>query len=150
MQIVENEGKVGSGKEFRGLRDFGGQKVMFWSAFQYMFFLLVLFITSKCTYAANEDKNPLFQSLPDCTRGYSRLTKKTSSKALACPMIKDEEGFLSEWVAYYTIHGFDHIMFFDDGSTDNGGAELKPWIEKGIVSIRYTWYMTRLSVNKKE
>lgn len=55
---------------------------------------------------------------------------------MACPMIKDEEGFLSEWVAYYQMHGFDHIVFFDDSSIDEGLVELQPWIQSGFVSVR--------------
>ena len=51
-------------------------------------------------------------------------------------MIKDEEGFLSEWVAYYQMHGFDHIVFFDDSSIDDGLVELQPWIESGFVTVR--------------
>ena len=46
-------------------------------------------------------------------------------------MIRDEEGFLSEFVAYHQMHGFSHIVFFDHGSTDNGLAELEPWIKSG-------------------
>jgi hypothetical protein len=90
---------------------------------------------------AVKEMSPLYQHLPTCGNGFNRVQKKTQSKALLCPMIKDEQGFLSEWVAYYTMHGFDHIMFFDDGSTDNGLAELKPWMDAGVVSVRNNWTM---------
>lgn len=82
------------------------------------------------------DKSPYYQYLPDCSKEGNHLTKKTTGKGIICPMIRDEEGFLSEWVAYYQIHGFDHIMFFDDGTIDDSLVELKPWIDSGFVSIR--------------
>lgn len=61
----------------------------------------------------------------------------------------DEEGFLSEWVAYYQMHGFDHIMVFNDESIDNGLDELKPWIESGFVSVHSNWTTTSLNVSEK-
>lgn len=85
---------------------------------------------------AKEIHSPLNQNLPDCTHTYDLVVKKTEKKAMACPMIKDEEGFLSEWVAYYQMQGFDHIIFFDDSSIDDGLVELQPWIESGFVSVR--------------
>lgn len=86
--------------------------------------------------SADEAHSPLHQNLPDCTHPHDIITKKTKKKAMACPMIKDEEGFLSEWVAYYQMHGFDHIVFFDDSSIDEGLVELQPWIQSGFVSVR--------------
>ena len=78
--------------------------------------------------------SPFNQHLPDCKKTYEieYLEKKTSAKAMACPMFRDEEGFLSEWLAYYKLMGFDHIMMFDDGSLDKGLIELEPWITSGM------------------
>ena len=73
------------------------------------------------------DLNPFYQKLPKCqqnTGNYSVITKKTTATGLLCPMIRDETGFLSEWVAYYQIHGFDHVRFYDHGSTHNYDEEL--------------------------
>ena len=77
--------------------------------------------------------SPFNQHLPDCkkTQEIQYLEKRTSAKAMACPMFRDEEGFLSEWLAYYKLMGFDHIMMFDDGSVDKGLVELEPWINSG-------------------
>eukprot|EP01035_Chromulina_nebulosa_P019833 gene19833-25781_t len=61
-------------------------------------------------------------------------------------MFKDEEGFLSEWVGYYQMHGFDHIMMFDDGSTDGSLNELKPWIDSGFVSIITNWTLESIHI----
>ena len=37
------------------------------------------------------------------------------------------------------MHGFDHILIFNDNSTDDGIAELKPWIDKGMVTVYENW-----------
>ena len=91
----------------------------------------------------NIHKSPLYQYLPDCKdqnhQNINRIVKKTDSKALLCPMFKDEEGFLAEWVSYYQIHGIDHIRLYDDDSSDHSIKELKPWIESGFVTIRSNW-----------
>ena len=81
--------------------------------------------------------SPFNQHLPDCkkTHEIEYLEKKTSAKAMACPMFRDEEGFLSEWLAYYKLMGFDHIMMFDDGSIDDSLLELEPWITSGKLHI---------------
>ena len=52
-------------------------------------------------------------------------------------MVKDEMGFLSEWVAFHLMQGIDHIRFYDDASWHNETfAELAPWIADGSVSIQ--------------
>jgi hypothetical protein len=51
-----------------------------------------------------------------------------------CPMIKDEVGFLSEWLAYYELQGFDHVIFFDNNSTSSL-AEIQPWVKTGFVEV---------------
>lgn len=94
----------------------------------------------------NEKLSPLHQNLPNCAKGdFVRIVKKTKKKAAVCPMIRDEEGFLSEWVAYYQMHGFDHVFLYNDASIDNGLAELKPWIDSGFVTVRSNF--TALNLN---
>mgnify|MGYP003385523911 CR=1 FL=1 len=66
-----------------------------------------------------------------------RLVKGTTATGMACPIFRDEEGFLSEFVAYYQLHGLDHIKLYDDGSTDNSLVEIEPWIQSGFVSVEY-------------
>jgi hypothetical protein len=63
------------------------------------------------------------------------LVKKTTSRGIACPIFRDEEGFLAEFVAYYQLNGLDHIRFYDDGSSDNSLLEIEPWIQTGFVSV---------------
>jgi hypothetical protein len=91
--------------------------------------------------------SPYEQNLPKCSDGFVRVEKKTDAKALLCPMFRDEEGFLSEWVAYYKMQGFDHIIMFNDSSTDNALAELQPFIDIGFVSIRQNWTSESLNIS---
>ena len=98
--------------------------------------------------SAGTGRSPLDQGLPTCSAGtFKRIERKTTAKAIVCPMIRDEEGFLSEWVAYYQMHGFSHVMLFNDGSVDNGLAELQPWIDSGFVSVKSNWTVETLKVH---
>ena len=87
-------------------------------------------------------KSPFFQSLPNCG-GYAAfpnlLSKVTSAKAGVCVMIKDEAGFLAEFVAFYHVMGVDHIIFYDDNSTDTSMQELAPFISAGWASVKTNW-----------
>jgi hypothetical protein len=62
-------------------------------------------------------------------------------------MIRDEEGFLSEWVAYYQMHGFDHVFLYNDGSIDNGLVELQPWIDSGFVTVKSNFTAETLNIH---
>ena len=33
------------------------------------------------------------------------------------------------------MHGLDHVILFDHGSTDNSYRELEPWLKSGFVTI---------------
>lgn len=96
----------------------------------------IIWLYIECIICKLNKQNPFFQNLPDCNADFEKISKKTESKALLCPMIRDEKGFLSEFTAYYQIHGIDHILFFDHNSVDQSQfIELKPWIDNGFVSI---------------
>lgn len=45
------------------------------------------------------------------------------------------------------MHGFDHIMLFNDGSTDNSLEELQPWIKSGFVTVKANWTVESLNVH---
>ena len=99
--------------------------------------------------ASTNPKSPLYQHLPNCLEDTSpEIRKNTSAKALVCPMFRDEEGFLSEWVAYYQMHGFDHIILYNDASVDNSLEEVKPWIKSGFVTIRSNWSTESLNIDR--
>jgi hypothetical protein len=64
------------------------------------------------------------------------LKKTTKKKFFMCTMFRNEEGFLAEFVSYYKIHGFDHIILWDGNSTDQFAVELSPWVNSGLVEVR--------------
>jgi len=77
--------------------------------------------------------------IPKCRAEVNKEVPKSSKKKfLLSTMFKDEEGFLAEFVAFYKIHGFDHIILWDHNSTDNFREEILPWISTGFVEIRST------------
>ena len=94
------------------------------------------------------EKSPYFQHLPDCSKvsPSTYVWKKTASKGMVCPMVKDEEGFLSEWTAFYEMQGFDHVIFYDNNST-LPFTELAPWIASGFVEVRRNWWVNDSKLN---
>ena len=53
-------------------------------------------------------------------------------------MFKNESPYLAEWVSHHLEHGASHIVLYDNGSTDNGRAEVQPWIDSGEVTL-FDW-----------
>lgn len=53
-----------------------------------------------------------------------------------CAIFKDEAPWLKEWLVYHhDILGFDHFYLYNNDSTDDYLAVLKPFIDKGIVEL---------------
>ncbi len=121
-------------------------------SFGVSFWLALLVCVSSTIGGVHESEDsqsysPFQQHLPECTQSYPRVMKKTQHKAIVCPMFRDEAGFLSEWIAYYQMHGFDHVMLFDDGSTDQYRDEIYPWLKSGFVSVKSNWTLDSLEIN---
>ena len=107
---------------------------------QWILFLFLLSMLSIVFCQRINKRSPFYQQLPECDKQVlPNITKHTNMTGIVCPMVKDEEVFLSEWVAYYELHGFSHIIIYDDNSTQSF-AELKPWIDSGFVSIKREWW----------
>ena len=52
------------------------------------------------------EKSPYYQYLPGCNESSREkfvYKKNNKVKGLLCPMVKDEVGFLSEWVAFVSV-----------------------------------------------
>jgi hypothetical protein len=52
-----------------------------------------------------------------------------------CAIFKDEAPHLLEWIAYHLAIGFDHVVLFDNGSTDGGPALVSDSIFGPFVTI---------------
>jgi hypothetical protein len=128
------------------------RNMVFQCAITHLIFFIIL-----CNVAVSlpptSEKSPYHQHLPDCLNmpTFPRILKKTAVKGIVCPMIKDEIGFLSEWVAFYEMQGFNHVMFFDNNSTTSL-SELDPWIKSGFVTIVHNWWAGEKNLfgNKKK
>ena len=90
-----------------------------------------------CAHFTTTNDNPIFPKLSSCdVENYNDLTVNSNNKAFVCSMIKDEEGYLAEFVAYYKVHGFKHVIIWNHNSQDNFMEELYPWMQDGFVEVR--------------
>ena len=53
----------------------------------------------------------------------------------AMTVFKNEAPYLDEWLAFCVLGGIEHILLYDNSSTDNPREVLQPWIEAGIVEL---------------
>jgi|688.fasta_scaffold455690_2 hypothetical protein len=51
--------------------------------------------------------------------------------------IKDEARYIPEFIEFHLLQGFDYFIFYDNKSTDNLNEVISPYIEDGLVEIRY-------------
>lgn len=49
--------------------------------------------------------------------------------------IKNEAPYLDEWLAFCVSEGVEHVLLYDNGSTDDSREVLRPWIESGLVEL---------------
>ena len=52
--------------------------------------------------------------------------------------IQNEAPYLDEWLAFCMLEGIEHVLLYDNNSTDNTRDVLKPWIESGFVEL-FDW-----------
>lgn len=52
-----------------------------------------------------------------------------------CLIFKDEGRFLKEWLDFHLAIGVDHFYLYDNNSTDDYREVVKPYIDKGIVTL---------------
>jgi hypothetical protein len=51
---------------------------------------------------------------------------------------KNEAPYLDEWLAFCASEGIEHVLLYDNASTDNPREVLQPWIEAGFVEL-FDW-----------
>lgn len=52
-----------------------------------------------------------------------------------CAVFKNEANYLKEWIEYHRLVGVDHFYLYNCESTDTYLRELKPYLQKGIVTL---------------
>lgn len=50
-------------------------------------------------------------------------------------MFKDEGPYLAEWVGHHLAQGVDHIVLYDNASSDDGASQVQPWVDSGHVTL---------------
>lgn len=65
-------------------------------------------------------------------------------------LFKNESSILREWIEHYLFHGVEHFYLIDDNSSDDFMTILKPYMDKGIVTLfqhtePWTYYLGRQS-----
>lgn len=61
--------------------------------------------------------------------------KSFKYKISLCLIFKDEAPYLKEWLEYHLLIGIDHFYLYNNNSEDSFKEVLKPYIEKGVVSL---------------
>jgi Glycosyltransferase family 92 len=56
----------------------------------------------------------------------------------AMTVFQDEAPYLDEWLAFCVLEGIEHLLLYDNNSTDNSREVLRPWVEAGIVEL-FDW-----------
>jgi hypothetical protein len=56
----------------------------------------------------------------------------------AMAVIKDEAPYLDEWLAFCLLEGVEHVLLYDNNSTDDSREVLRPWVEAGFVEL-FDW-----------
>ena len=53
-------------------------------------------------------------------------------------VFKNEAPYLDEWLAFCVSEGVEHVLLYNNASTDNFQEVLQPWIKAGIVEL-FDW-----------
>ncbi len=61
--------------------------------------------------------------------------------------VKNESRYIPEWIEFHLMQGYDHFILYDNKSTDGLLETTKPYIEAGLLEIRYYPYDLKESKN---
>lgn len=71
----------------------------------------------------------------DCEATSISRKESTDWYLSAMTVFKNEAPYLDEWLAFCVLVGVEHILLYDNSSTDNSRDVLQPWITAGIVEL---------------
>lgn len=54
---------------------------------------------------------------------------------VVCTVFKDEGEYLEEWLNHNLDLGVEHFFLFDDKSSDNFKVVLKPYLDRGLITL---------------
>lgn len=61
--------------------------------------------------------------------------KQFSHYLTVCAIFRDEASFIEEWLEFHQKIGVTHFYLYNDRSADDYMSVLKPWIERGFVTL---------------
>ena len=61
--------------------------------------------------------------------------RKMKYRISLCLIFKNEAPFLKEWLDYHLAIGIDHFYLYNNNSDDNYMVIVKPYVDKGIVTL---------------
>jgi len=53
----------------------------------------------------------------------------------ACMTYSNHASYIREWIEFHRLVGFERFFLYDNGSTDDHEAVLRPYVEEGIVIV---------------
>lgn len=53
----------------------------------------------------------------------------------AVTVFKNEAPYLDEGLAFCMLEGVDHVLLYDNGSSDNSREVLRPWVDASFVDL---------------
>lgn len=60
--------------------------------------------------------------------------------------VKNEARYIPEWIEFHLLQGYDHFILYDNQSTDKTLEVAKPYLDAGLLEIRY--YPSTLTTSK--
>jgi len=81
--------------------------------------------------------------MPAAVRAFGPERKQGKSQSprwylSAMTVVQNEAPYLDEWLAFCMLEGVEHVLIYDNNSTDNVREVLRPWIEAGFVEL-FDW-----------
>lgn len=86
-------------------------------------------LSAFCKYFRLLANNCIIRLLP------ARKMEKKKYYLSLCSIFKNEGKYMKEWLDFHLIVGFEHFYLYNNFSSDNYQKVLKPYIEKGIVTL---------------
>lgn len=60
--------------------------------------------------------------------------------------VKNEARYIPEWIEFHLLQGYDHFILYDNKSTDKTLEVARPYLDAGLLEIRY--YPPTLTTSK--
>lgn len=82
-------------------------------------------------------KNPKEQEGGNAKFSNSSNKSKKKHRLAICAVFSNEAKYLNEWIEYHRMIGVDHFYLYSNNSTDRFASVLRPYMDKGIVTLTY-------------